>query len=190
MCCYCASTLTDIEQIETPEVPQPPAYSLPPERLTTPPPAPTPVTRAIARCLSVAHFGSRFIPHSNTPIVTLLPLGVDDRFLLIGTARGLAVLDVLPALHGAQPSSNTGRVLEEAKPRDVWTGEGVWQMALLESRDLGGPSPQGTVLVLIGAEASETAVDRKGAEPVRTIRMYNLASLTSLVKWSVTRKVS
>ncbi|KAJ1309059.1 hypothetical protein OPQ81_004738 [Rhizoctonia solani] len=167
--------------------PQPPAYSLPNERLTTPPPTTAPVTRPIARCLSVAHFGSRFIPHSNSPIAALLPIGADDRFLLIGTERGLSVLDVLPSFHGA-PTSNPARILEEAKPRDIWTGEGVWQMALLESQDLGGSNPQGTVLVLVGAEANETAVDRKGTEPVRTIRMYNLASLTSLVKWSVTGK--
>jgi hypothetical protein len=106
----------------------------------------------------------------------------------MGTERGLSVLDVLPAFHGA-PTSNPARILEEAKPRDIWTGEGVWQMTLLESQDLGGSNPQGTVLALVGAEASETTVDRKGTEPVRTIRMYNLASLTSLVKWSVTRKV-
>jgi hypothetical protein len=152
-------------------------------------PAPPPVTRAIARCLSVAQFGSRFIPHSHSPISTLLPLGQDDRFLLLGTQRGLAVLDVLPSLHGAQPVSDTARALEEAKPHDVWTGEGVWQLALLETKDMGGPNPQGTVLALVGAEASEHAVDRKGMEPVRTIRMYNLASLTSLIKWCVTRKV-
>ncbi|CUA69104.1 hypothetical protein RSOLAG22IIIB_03782 [Rhizoctonia solani] len=167
--------------------PEPPAYSLSTERLATPPPAPAPVTRPIARCLSVVHFGSRFIPHSNSPIAALLPIGADDRFLLIGTERGLAVLDVLPAFHGA-PTSNPARILEEAKPRDIWTGEGVWQMALLESRDMGGSNPQGTVLALVGAEANETAVDRKGSEPLRTIRMYNLASLTSLVKWSVTGK--
>lgn len=193
---YCDNALTDKRQTDAPEVsavsevPQPPAYSVPTEQIAAPPQAQAPVTRAIARCLSVAHFGSRFIPHSNIPITTLLPLGVDDRFLLLGTARGLAVLDVLPALHGAQPSTTSARVLEEAKPRDIWTGEGVWQMAMLESKDPSGSNPQGTVLVLVGAEASETAVDRKGIEPVRTIRMYNLASLTSLVKWSVTRKAS
>ncbi|CAE6411957.1 unnamed protein product [Rhizoctonia solani] len=176
-----------VETTEQPGQPQPPAYSLPKDEIITPPPAPAPVTRPIARCLSVAHFGSRFIPHSNSPIATLLPIGADDRFLLMGTDRGLSVLDVLPAFHGA-PTSNPARVLEEAKPRDIWTGEGVWQMALLESQDLGGSNPQGTVLALVGADANETAADRKGAEPVRTIRMYNLASLTSLVKWSVTRR--
>ncbi|CAE6486777.1 unnamed protein product [Rhizoctonia solani] len=176
-----------VEMLDQPGQPQPPAYSVPAERLTTPPPVPALVTRPIARCLSVAHFGSRFIPHSNSPIATLLPIGADDRFLLIGTERGLSVLDILPAFHGA-PTSNPARILEEAKPRDIWTGEGVWQMALLESQDSPSSSPQGTVLVLVGAEASETAMDRKGTEPVRTIRMYNLASLTSLVKWSVTGK--
>ncbi|KAF8681425.1 hypothetical protein RHS04_03078 [Rhizoctonia solani] len=176
-----------VEASVQPGQPQPPAYSLPKEEVIAPPPAPAPVTRPIARCLSVAHFGSRFIPHSNSPIATLLPIGADDRFLLMGTDRGLSVLDVLPAFHGA-PTSNPARVLEEAKPRNIWTGEGVWQMALLESQDLGGSSPQGTILALVGAEASEAAVDRKGVEPVRTIRMYNLASLTSLVKWSVTRR--
>ncbi|CAE6468462.1 unnamed protein product [Rhizoctonia solani] len=175
------------EQPERPDQPEPPAYSLPSERLATPPPTSAPVTRPIARCLSVVHFGSRFIPHSNSPIAALLPIGADDRFLLIGTERGLAVLDVVPAFHGA-PTSNPARILEEAKPRDIWTGEGVWQMALLESQDMGGSNPQGTVLALVGAEANETAVDRKGSEPLRTIRMYNLASLTSLVKWSVTGK--
>ncbi|KAF8605299.1 hypothetical protein BDV93DRAFT_521639 [Ceratobasidium sp. AG-I] len=174
--------------IEAPEVVQPPAYSRPSEVLPVPAPAPPPVTRAVARCLSIAHFGSRFIPHSNTPISTLLPLGLDDRFLLLGTQHGLAVLDVLPTLHGAQPVSNPARILEEAKPRDIWTGEGVWQLELLETHGLGGPNPQGTVLAVVGADANEAVADRKGAEPMRTIRMYNLASLTSLVKWSVTRK--
>ncbi|KAG9089659.1 hypothetical protein FS749_001154, partial [Ceratobasidium sp. UAMH 11750] len=174
--------------IEAPEVPQPPAYSAPPEELLARAPAPPPVTRAVARCLSVAHFGSRFIPHSHVPIETLLPLGLDDRFVLLGTQRGLTVLDILPSLHGAQPVAGTARALEEAKPHDVWTGEGVWQLALLETQDMGGPSPQGTVLALVGADVNENAIDRKGMEPVRTIRMYNLASLTSLVKWCVTKK--
>lgn len=119
-----------------------------------------------------------------------MPLGLDDRFLLLGTQNGLAVLDVLPTLHGAQPAPNPARVLEEAKPRDVWTGEGVWQLELLETHGMDGPNPQGTVLALVGADTNEAVTDRKGAEPMRTIRMYNLASLTSLVKWSVTRKVS
>ncbi|KAG8746407.1 hypothetical protein FRC10_005118 [Ceratobasidium sp. 414] len=174
--------------VEVPEVPQPPAYSVPSEELPARAPAPPPVTRAIARCLSVAHFGSRFIPHSHIPIETLLPLGLDDRFVLLGTQRGLTVLDILPSLHGAQPVAGTARALEEAKPHDVWTGEGVWQLALLETQDIGGPSPQGTVLALVGAEVNENTIDRKGMEPVRTIRMYNLASLTSLVKWCVTKK--
>lgn len=108
----------------------------------------------------------------------------------MGTKRGLTVLDILPSLHGAQPVQGAARLLEEAKPHDVWVGEGVWQLALLETQDLGGSSPQGTVLALVGAEVNENAIDRKGAEPIRTIRMYNLASLTSLVKWCVTRKVS
>ncbi|KAG8726783.1 hypothetical protein FRC12_023089, partial [Ceratobasidium sp. 428] len=181
-------TQTEAQQVETPEVPQPPAYSAPPEELPARPPASPPVTRAIARGLSVAHFGSRFIPHSHIPIETLLPLGLDDRFILLGTQRGLTVLDVLPSLHGARPAPSAARVLEEAKPRDVWTGEGVWQLALLETHDTGGPNPQGTVLAVVGAEVNEHTVDRKGVEPARTIRMYNLASLTSLVKWSVTRK--
>lgn len=99
------------------------------------------------------------------------------------------MLDVLPTLHGAQPVSNPARVLEEAKPRDVWIGEGVWQLELLETHGMGGPNPQGTVLALVGADTNENAVDRKGVEPMRTIRMYNLASLASLVKWSVTGKV-
>ncbi|QRV72856.1 hypothetical protein RhiJN_00870 [Ceratobasidium sp. AG-Ba] len=174
--------------VDTPEAPQPPAYSAPPEQIRVQTPAPPPVTRAIARCLSVAHFGSRFIPHSHTPIEALLPLGLDDRFILLGTQRGLAVLDILPSLHGAQSTPATARVLEAATPHDVWTGEGVWQLAMLETQDTGGSSPQGTVLALVGAEVNEHTVDRKGMEPTRTIRMYNLASLTSLVKWCVTRK--
>ncbi|KAG9104722.1 hypothetical protein FRC06_011616 [Ceratobasidium sp. 370] len=174
--------------VDAPEVPQPPAYSAPPEELPARAPAPPPVTQAVARCLSVAHFGSRFIPHSHIPIETLLPLGLDDRFVLLGTQRGLSVLDILPSLHGAQPVAGTARALEEAKPHDVWTGEGVWQLALLETQDMGGPSPQGTVLALVGAEVNDNTIDRKGVEPVRTIRMYNLASLTSLVKWCVTKK--
>ena len=73
--------------------------------------------------LSIYQFGSRFIPHSATPITSLLPL-LDDRFILIGDMDGLGVLDVFPSkssLSVEDPSIS--HALEGTTRRDLWTGE-------------------------------------------------------------------
>lgn len=58
-------------------------------------------------------------------------------------------------------------------------------MTLLEVEDIGEGSPQGVVLLLVGPDQGSP----KEAESLRTLRMYNLASLTSLAKWAIAQKV-
>lgn len=67
--------------------------------------------------LKLHSFGSRFLPHSDLPILTLLPL-FDDTKLLIGHTNGLSVLDMDPET----PLSDLAS--KEPRRRDIWHGEG------------------------------------------------------------------
>lgn len=59
-------------------------------------------------------------------------------------------------------------------------------MSILEVEE-GEGSPQGVVLLLVGPEPDSPSA--KDSESPRALRMYNLASLTSLAKWAVAQKV-
>ncbi|KAG8899026.1 hypothetical protein FRC00_002017 [Tulasnella sp. 408] len=132
--------------------------------------------------LYLHQFGSRFLPHANGRIHCMLPL-LSDRFLLVGSTDGLSVVDVLPSLHprkGEQaPALNhdlATQPLADAVAVPIWTGEAVYQLDLLEdaTSDMNPESPQGVVLALVGPSDDECS---------KSIRMYNLASLASLVRW-------
>ena len=58
-------------------------------------------------------------------------------------------------------------------------------MTILESESTGEGTPQGVVLALVSTESDSS----RDQESPRTLRMYNLASLVSLAKWTVTQKV-
>ena len=64
----------------------------------------------------------------------------------------------------------------------------MYQLELLELEDPGCVTPQGVVLALVGPESEVSPT--KDQEPIRSLRMYNLASLTSLARWAITQKVS
>ena len=64
----------------------------------------------------------------------------------------------------------------------------VFQLELLEFQDTGDGTPHGVVLALVGAEV-DCFQNGKERDVLRSIRMYNLASLTSLARWAVTQKV-
>ncbi|KAG8916294.1 hypothetical protein FRC01_003244 [Tulasnella sp. 417] len=132
--------------------------------------------------LYLHQFGSRFLPHANGKIHCMLPL-LSDRFLLVGSTDGLSVVDVLPSLHPRKgdhaPAMNPGlatQPLADAVAVPIWTGEAVYQLDLLEdaTSDMNPESPQGVVLALVGPSDDESG---------KSIRMYNLASLASLVRW-------
>ncbi|KAJ7265399.1 hypothetical protein B0H12DRAFT_1179995 [Mycena haematopus] len=129
--------------------------------------------------LKMHHFGSRFLPHTTTPIRCLLPL-VADRLLLLGHDEGLSVMDMYP-----QDWNDSGGIdlkgPEEAVVRTIWEGECVFQMSILEL-----DNASGVVLMLVGPEPESPLV--KESECQRTVRMYNLASLLSLAKWAVANK--
>src|ERR1700685_1264775 len=61
----------------------------------------------------------------------------------------------------------------------------VHQMSILEMESNGEGTPQGVVLALVGPEAESS----RDQESLRTLRMYNLASLISLAKYIVAQKV-
>ncbi|KAL0580505.1 hypothetical protein V5O48_001492 [Marasmius crinis-equi] len=128
--------------------------------------------------LKMHSFGSRFLPHAKSPIRCLLPL-VGDRLLLIGHDEGLSVLDMFPReWTGSGGVSLKGP--EEAQAFPIWQGESVLQMSLLEVEDAGEGTPQGVVLLLVGPEPDSPS--GKDNEALKVLRMYNLASLTSLAK--------
>lgn len=58
-------------------------------------------------------------------------------------------------------------------------------MSILEIGSIGEGTPHGVVLALVGPEVGSP----KDHEPLRSLRMYNLASLISLAKWTVVQKV-
>jgi hypothetical protein len=128
--------------------------------------------------LKMHHFGSRFLPHSTTPIRCLLPLQADC-LLPIGHDKGLSGLDMYP-----QDWNDSGGIdlkgPEDAAMRPIWEGESMFQMLKLDHTG-------SVVLMLVDPKSDSPLV--KDPEYQRTVRMYILASLISLVKWAVTNKV-
>ena len=62
-------------------------------------------------------------------------------------------------------------------------------MSILEHEDIGEGTPQGVVLALVGPDPDAPSASSGHQESLRTLRMYNLASLTSLAKWTIAQKV-
>ncbi|OAX43237.1 hypothetical protein K503DRAFT_731961 [Rhizopogon vinicolor AM-OR11-026] len=142
--------------------------------------------------LSIYHFGSRFLPHSTAPIRCILPLH-RDRLLLIGTDTGLSVLNMFPSKWADETSGGTGLIQKgpaDAQARVIWKGEAVYQMSILEYEDAGERTPQGVVLALVGPELDGPPSSGSYQESPRSLRMYNLASLTSLAKWTISQQVA
>ncbi|KAG8802115.1 hypothetical protein FRB91_010667 [Serendipita sp. 411] len=128
--------------------------------------------------LSIYEFGSRFIPHSASPIRSLISL-LDDRYLLLGGPDGLGFLDVFPENQlMAADSDSIVHPLEGAKRRDIWTGEAIYQMEVVESYSDHQGGLQGVLLALVGPDETEQDKDS-----IRSVRMYNMASVYSLVRW-------
>ncbi|KAG1755356.1 hypothetical protein EDB19DRAFT_1660635 [Suillus lakei] len=173
--------------------PPPPPQTLPNE-CTTPEPSlePSlhiPEEHLSPTHLSIYHFGSRFLPHSTAPIRCILPLQ-HDRLLLIGTDVGLSVLNMFPAKWADEtsPDGVTGIIQKgpaDAQARVMWTGEAVYQLSILEYEDAGESAPQGVVLALVGPELEDSPSSGAHQESPRSLRMYKLASLTSLAKWAI-----
>lgn len=64
----------------------------------------------------------------------------------------------------------------------------ILQLSILEHASAGASrTPQGVVLALVSVETPESSA--KAEEPPRTLRMYNLASLVSLVRWTTAQPV-
>ncbi|KZT71553.1 hypothetical protein DAEQUDRAFT_763780 [Daedalea quercina L-15889] len=161
--------------------------TLPPAKSPSLLPEPSPLATLIPEILSPSRlklyqFGSRFLPHTTTPIRCLLPL-LNDQILLIGHDQGLSVLDMFPREWTAGGLAEKGPA--DAQVRPVWEGEVVYQMSVLEMESTGQGTPQGVVLALVGPVPEDLSREQEG---VRTLRMYNLASLVSLAKWAIAQK--
>ena len=114
-----------------------PPYLQPQLHLQTslPPPMPSPFAHAnyppppqtlIPESLDPSHlklynFGSRFLPHTTSPIRCLLPLN-NHHLLLIGHDNGLSVLDMFPGDWDEDDDTEKGPAEAEAKV--IWEGEG------------------------------------------------------------------
>ncbi|KAF8076773.1 hypothetical protein FPV67DRAFT_1605191 [Lyophyllum atratum] len=170
--------------IQTENLQESPATFDPPTSEPPLPPLPF-ISKTLAPThLKINQFGSRFLPHATSHIRCLLPLE-SDRLLLIGHDEGLSVLDLFP-----QEWLDNGGIAfkgpDEAQARLIWQGESVFQMSLLEVENTGEGTPQGVILALVGPEPDSPGV--KDPDAMRSLRMYNLASLTSLAKWAVAQK--
>ncbi|KAI0832696.1 hypothetical protein BC628DRAFT_1414964 [Trametes gibbosa] len=154
----------------------------PPAHVRRPPPPAALIPEPLAPSrLKLYNFGSRFLPHTTSPIRCLLPLG-NHHLLLIGHDQGLSVLDMFPSDWSDEDETHKGP--SDAEVKLIWEGEGVHQMTILESESTGEGTPQGVILALVSTEADSS----KDQETPRVLRMYNLASLVSLAKWAVTQK--
>jgi len=60
-------------------------------------------------------------------------------------------------------------------------------MSIIEQGEGIDGNTQGVVLALVGPEHGLPG--SKDGEAIRTLRMYNLHSLTNLAKWTIARKV-
>ncbi|TDL29387.1 hypothetical protein BD410DRAFT_779787 [Rickenella mellea] len=169
-------SLNDVQSMSETLMAAPPDYTDPlPE-----PPSPVSTAQQIHSTHLLMHtFGSRFLPHSTSPIRAVLPL-VGDRLVLFGHDDGLSVLDMFPS--GDPETSGPA----DAEVRPLWEGEGVFQLDLLEFEETGGTTPQGVVLALVGSDPD--CLGGREQDGMRSIRMYNLASLTSLARWAITQK--
>lgn len=75
--------------------------------------------------LQVHQFGSRFLPHTTSPIRCVLPLQ-RDRLLLIGTDKGLSVMNMYPVEWANGEGDQVGIIQKgpsEAQALTIWTGE-------------------------------------------------------------------
>ncbi|PPQ63136.1 hypothetical protein CVT24_005776 [Panaeolus cyanescens] len=137
--------------------------------------------------LRINHFGSRFLPHTTSQIRCVLPL-LSDRLILVGHDDGLSVLDMFP-----QEWSDEGEINmkgpNEAYCRQIWKGECVYQMSILEVEDQGVGTPQGVVLAVVGP-SSDSGISHRDPESIKNARMYNLGSLISLARWTIAQKVA
>jgi hypothetical protein len=70
--------------------------------------------------LALHQLGSRFLPHTTSPIRALLPL-LGDRLLLIGHDDGLSVLNMFPQEWTEAGLQTRGPA--EASAHPIWTGE-------------------------------------------------------------------
>ncbi|KIM46555.1 hypothetical protein M413DRAFT_441642 [Hebeloma cylindrosporum] len=135
--------------------------------------------------LKINHFGSRFLPHTTSQIRSVLPL-LGNTMLLVGHDNGLSVLDMFP-----QEWTEGGEIVtkgpDEAQCREIWRGETVYQMTILESEDHGSGTPQGVVLAIVGP-AHDSPTTSKDPEQLRAARMYSLSSLISLARWTIAQK--
>ncbi|GAA5983274.1 hypothetical protein JCM11641_002245 [Rhodosporidiobolus odoratus] len=101
----------------------------------------------------------------------------DERFVLVGTAEGLYLLDLLPSLSSATSQLSLGSASpsgpgEDAAVFSLWTGLTVHHVELFQEPTTGrGDSPKGIVLAQVGKEGE--------------IRMWSLSNLISLAKWRV-----
>ena len=65
----------------------------------------------------------------------------------------------------------------------------VLQMSMVEAEDAGNGTPQGVVLAIVGP-SHDPPVINKDYENIRTVRMYNLASLINLARWTISHGVN
>ena len=65
----------------------------------------------------------------------------------------------------------------------------MYQLSILEYEDIGEGTPQGVVLALVGPDPDAPSASNTNQESLRSLRMYNLASLMSLAKWIIAQQV-
>lgn len=84
-------------------------------------PAPLQPELLLPSHLKLYHFGSRFLPHTTSPIRCHLPI-LNHRLILLGHDDGLSVIDMFPSEWTEQGLLEKGPT--DAEARAIWHGEG------------------------------------------------------------------
>ena len=71
----------------------------------------------------------------------------------------------------------------------IFPGFRVYQLTLLEVDNSGTDTPSGVVLALVGS-CREDECSSKDVESTKSLRMYSLSSVISLVKWAASNQVT
>ena len=73
--------------------------------------------------LKLYHFGSRFLPHTTSPIRCVLPLN-NHHILLIGHDNGLSALNMFPTDSDSFGDNEVEKGPADSEANLVWEGEG------------------------------------------------------------------
>ncbi|KAH9814726.1 hypothetical protein DFH28DRAFT_1027899 [Melampsora americana] len=147
---------------------------------------------------SVHQIGSRFLPQFNSQPLCAIPLPFNhsnlpsddqrvERFLLVGTADGLYVCDLVPALSHTIKTDSVSST--DCKIYKIWDGMGIHQLEIaVEEPNPRQKTPNATaamsgIVIGLTTQLSDLTVDPNTDGLSKSIKMWPLQSMINLVKF-------